>query len=61
MLRGLPVDEWTREKQIIVFAGVASYLGDETRQRQGDRNITHLRDITHLTADDRPAIGELTS
>ncbi|KAL1405592.1 hypothetical protein Q8F55_009231 [Vanrija albida] len=58
VLRGLPVDEWERNKQIVIFAGISAYLGSETRQRQGvsDNNITHLRDITHLAADDRPAI-----
>lgn len=56
VLRGLPVDRWAREKQVIIFAGISSYLGDGERQRQGDKNITHLRDITQLPADIRPAI-----
>ncbi|KAL1408105.1 hypothetical protein Q8F55_004908 [Vanrija albida] len=56
VLRGLPVDSWPREKQVTVFAGISAYLGDGARQPQGDKNITHLRDITSLPADIRPAI-----
>lgn len=55
ILRGLPVDDWSRTKQIAVFAGLSSYIG-ERRLKQGPKNIVHLRDITSLDADKRPAI-----
>ncbi|ODN75600.1 hypothetical protein L202_06719 [Cryptococcus amylolentus CBS 6039] len=55
VLRGLPVDEWTREKQLAVFAGVSSYIS-EKRIKQGLQNVVHLRDITNLDVDKRPAI-----
>lgn len=42
MLRGLPVKEWDRTKQIAIFAGVSSYIG-EKRIKQGKQNIVHLR------------------
>ena len=56
VLRGLPVDEWTRAKQIIVFAGLAAYLG-EGRIKQGKQNIVHLRDITQVAEGERPTIS----
>lgn len=75
VLRGLPVREWERTKQIAIFAGVSSYIGAQ-RIKQGKQNIVHLRyvsarrdrrsltiltsrDITNLDVDKRPAISEL--
>jgi len=55
VLRGLPVDEWTRAKQIAIFAGVTSYIGPR-RIKQGNQVIVHLRDITNLPEDTRPPI-----
>ncbi|RSH86306.1 uncharacterized protein EHS24_004548 [Apiotrichum porosum] len=55
VLRGLPVDDWERIKQIVIFAGISSYVGGR-RIKQGPKNIVHLRDITQLEADKRPAI-----
>ncbi|WVQ82087.1 hypothetical protein IAT38_004215 [Cryptococcus sp. DSM 104549] len=55
VLRGLPVDDWKREKQITIFAGISEYVGSR-RIKQGVQNIVHLRDITNLDADKRPAI-----
>ncbi|WVQ76935.1 hypothetical protein IAR50_006614 [Cryptococcus sp. DSM 104548] len=55
VLRGLPVDEWTREKQLVIFAGISSYISDK-RIKQGLQNVVHLRDITNLDVDKRPAI-----
>ncbi|WWC88100.1 uncharacterized protein L201_003004 [Kwoniella dendrophila CBS 6074] len=55
VLRGLPVDEWKREKQLTIFAGISSYIGGE-RIKQGNQNVVHLRDITNLEVDKRPAI-----
>lgn len=60
VLRGLPVDDWERIKQIVIFAGISSYVGGR-RIKQGPKNIVHLRDITQLEADKRPAIGEFLS
>ncbi|OCF39914.1 taurine catabolism dioxygenase TauD [Kwoniella heveanensis CBS 569] len=42
VLRGLPVDDWDRKKQIVVFAGIAAYIGSR-RIKQGTQNIVHLR------------------
>lgn len=56
LLRGLPVNEWSRQKQIQVFAGISSHFGGE-RIKQGVQNIVHLRDITDLAVDKRPAIS----
>jgi len=44
VLRGLPVDLWTRVKQIVVFAGVSSYIGPR-RTVLGKNSITHLRSV----------------
>ncbi|WWD19990.1 hypothetical protein CI109_104463 [Kwoniella shandongensis] len=55
VLRGLPVDDWDRKKQIAIFAGISSYISDK-RIKQGTQNIVHLRDITDLPEDKRPAI-----
>lgn len=50
------MDEWARAKQIIVFAGLAAYLG-EGRIKQGKQNIVHLRDITQVAEGERPTIS----
>jgi hypothetical protein len=42
VLRGLPVDSWTRAKQLVVFAGVSAYIGGR-RIKQGKQNVVHLR------------------
>ncbi|OWT40286.1 taurine catabolism dioxygenase TauD [Cryptococcus neoformans Bt1] len=55
VLRGLPVDDWEREQQLIIFAGISAYVGDR-RIKQGIQNVVHLRDITTLDVDKRPAI-----
>ncbi|WVF66484.1 hypothetical protein IAT40_001224 [Kwoniella sp. CBS 6097] len=56
VLRGLPVDDWERKKQIVIFAGIAAYIGSR-RIKQGTQNIVHLRDITNLEVDKRPVIS----
>ncbi|KAK8849370.1 hypothetical protein IAR55_004702 [Kwoniella newhampshirensis] len=55
VLTGLPVDEGCRQKQIIIFAGISSYISDR-RLKQGKQNIVHLRDLTNPEEDKRPAI-----
>ncbi|WWC71789.1 uncharacterized protein I206_105748 [Kwoniella pini CBS 10737] len=55
VLRGLPVDEWTRSKQISVFAGISAYVSPRRIANNGN-NIVHLRDITNIEADKRPPI-----
>lgn len=42
VLRGLPVDDWEREQQLIIFAGISAYVG-ERRIKQGIQNVVHLR------------------
>lgn len=42
VLRGLPVDSWTRSEQLIVFAGISAYIGGR-RIKQGKQNVAHLR------------------
>ncbi|KAN0064057.1 hypothetical protein ACQY0O_003667 [Thecaphora frezii] len=56
VLRGFEPKQWKREEQIIVYAGIASYIGDERLRQQKDRAIVHLRDLTKFKADERPAI-----
>ncbi|WRT70445.1 uncharacterized protein IL334_007443 [Kwoniella shivajii] len=56
VLRGLPVGSWTRAKQISVFAGLSSYVNPKRIANNGS-NIVHLRDITNVEADKRPAIS----
>ncbi|WVQ94094.1 hypothetical protein IAU59_001172 [Kwoniella sp. CBS 9459] len=56
VLRGLPVDDWERKKQIVIFAGISAYIGTR-RIKQGTQNIVHLRDITNLEVDKRPVIS----
>jgi len=55
-LRGLPVNDWTREEQIIAFAGLAAWIGNKRLTQGGQTAIVHLRDITALAPGDRPAI-----
>lgn len=46
---------YNRKEQLVSFLGIGSYLG--RRKNQGaNRGIVHLRDITNLAADKRPAI-----
>ncbi|EED19027.1 TfdA family oxidoreductase, putative [Talaromyces stipitatus ATCC 10500] len=53
VLRGIPVDKYTTEENIIIYAGVSSYVGD-LRGRQERRNTTdgksavlsHIKDLT---------------
>lgn len=42
VLRGLPVDSWKRNKQLVIFAGVGSYIGRQ-RVAKGREHVTHLR------------------
>ncbi|WWC94636.1 hypothetical protein V866_001483 [Kwoniella sp. B9012] len=56
VLRGLPVDSWTRSKQISVFAGISAYVSPRRIASPSGDNITHLRDITNIEADKRPPI-----
>lgn len=42
VLRGLPVDEWERAKQLVIFAGISAYVGT-ARIKQGTQNVVHLR------------------
>jgi hypothetical protein len=42
VLRGLPVDSWTRARQLVVFAGISAYIGGR-RIKQGKQNVVHLR------------------
>ncbi|KAI5475591.1 hypothetical protein MNV49_001147 [Pseudohyphozyma bogoriensis] len=55
VFRGLPVKLWDRKSQIIAFAGISAYIGDRLRQAT-DSAIIHLRDLTSLDKDNRPAI-----
>nr|XP_019044398.1 hypothetical protein I302_07682 [Kwoniella bestiolae CBS 10118]OCF23328.1 hypothetical protein I302_07682 [Kwoniella bestiolae CBS 10118] len=41
VLRGLPVDEWSRAKQISIFAGISAYVSSKRISNKGD-NIVHL-------------------
>jgi hypothetical protein len=43
VLRGLPVAEWTREKQLAIFGGISSYIGDKRLKQQGVQSVVHLR------------------
>nr|XP_019003193.1 uncharacterized protein I203_04230 [Kwoniella mangroviensis CBS 8507]OCF66654.1 hypothetical protein I203_04230 [Kwoniella mangroviensis CBS 8507] len=43
VLRGLPVDPWTRSKQISVFAGISAYVSPRRIASPSGDNITHLR------------------
>nr|XP_018260635.1 uncharacterized protein I303_06350 [Kwoniella dejecticola CBS 10117]OBR82793.1 hypothetical protein I303_06350 [Kwoniella dejecticola CBS 10117] len=48
VLRGLPVDEWTRSKQISVFAGISAYVSPRRIANNGN-NIVHLRFVKGQT------------
>ena len=56
VLRGLPVDDWGRNKQLVIFAGVSAYIG-KVRLPKGKDYITHLRQVEsnwrRATADDQ--------
>jgi hypothetical protein len=53
VLRGIPVDKYTTEENIIIYTGVSSYVGD-LRGRQEKRSATdgkavvlsHIKDLT---------------
>lgn len=53
VLRGIPVDKYTTEENIIIYTGVSSYVGDQ-RGRQEKRSSTdgksvvlsHIKDLT---------------
>lgn len=53
VLRGIPVDKYTKEENIIIYAGVSSHVGD-LRGRQEKRSTTdgkavvlsHIKDLT---------------
>ncbi|KAF9892091.1 hypothetical protein FE257_002497 [Aspergillus nanangensis] len=57
VLRGLDIDRYSREENIIIYAGVSSHIGD-TRGRQENRRhdngtsvvLSHIKDLSH-TAD----------
>lgn len=49
VFRGLPVKRYSREEQIIAFAGISTYIGEHRyRQLGGSAAIAHLRDLTKL-------------
>lgn len=56
VLRGLDPDQWNREEQIIVYAGIASYIGETRLAQHQDKALIHLRDLTKFKKEDRPAI-----
>ncbi|KAK6815129.1 Taurine catabolism dioxygenase TauD TfdA family protein [Aspergillus parasiticus SU-1] len=58
VLRGLDIDRYTREENIIIYAGVSSHIGS-IRGRQEDRRYTpgggsvvlsHIKDLTRTSA-----------
>nr|XP_019010100.1 uncharacterized protein I206_04568 [Kwoniella pini CBS 10737]OCF48881.1 hypothetical protein I206_04568 [Kwoniella pini CBS 10737] len=55
VLRGLPVDEWTRSKQISVFAGISAYVSPRRIANNGN-NIVHLRWLSKV----RPTVTKVS-
>lgn len=56
VLRGLPVDNYSREENVIIYAGVSSYVGN-IRGRQEDTRfangtslvLSHIKDLSDKT------------
>ncbi|KII87271.1 hypothetical protein PLICRDRAFT_177042 [Plicaturopsis crispa FD-325 SS-3] len=56
ILRGFPIEKYSREEQIIIFLGVSSHVGEKRLNQQQNRGIHHLKDISGIPADKRPRI-----
>jgi hypothetical protein len=62
VLRGLRVDSYTREENIIFYAGVSAYVGDIRGRQQDQRHsngtslvLSHIKDISNTA--EKGAIG----
>jgi hypothetical protein len=45
MLRGFPVDRWSREEQAIAYLGLGSYLGQRISQNAQGHILGHVKDL----------------
>jgi hypothetical protein len=62
VLRGLRVDSYSREENIIIYAGVSAYVGDIRGRQQDQRHsngtslvLSHIKDISNTA--EKGAIG----
>jgi hypothetical protein len=56
VLRGLRVDSYSREENIIIYAGVSTYVGDVRGRQQDQRHtngtslvLSHIKDLSNTT------------
>lgn len=62
VIRTLPVDKWTREENIIVYAGISSYVGNKRGQQDADGGaLVHIRDLTRTHFDKQIPIPAYTT
>ncbi|KAJ3033094.1 hypothetical protein HDV00_006739 [Rhizophlyctis rosea] len=45
LLRGLPVEKWTREQSAIVFLGIGAHIGNRTPQNFKGHVLGHVKDL----------------
>lgn len=43
LVKGLPVQDWSREKQIVAYMGLGSYLGDRVPQNGKGHVLGHIK------------------
>lgn len=48
VLRGIPVDSYTREENVIIYAGVSSYVGGIRAGQDGTSVLAHIKDLTQI-------------
>lgn len=60
VLRGLPVDDWSREKSVTVFFGLGRYLGNARSQNAKGHLLGHVRDLGLATSDPKVRIYQTT-
>ena len=51
LLRGLPVDKWTREQSAIAFFGIGTHLGSARSQNADGDLLGHVRDVGRSSSD----------
>ncbi|KAH8203492.1 hypothetical protein TruAng_002363 [Truncatella angustata] len=56
VLRGFPIQSYSKEDQIIAFLGINSWVGDERLNQGADRGLCHIKSITHIDPSKRGKI-----
>ncbi|ETS86534.1 hypothetical protein PFICI_00362 [Pestalotiopsis fici W106-1] len=56
VLRGFPVQSYSKEDQIIAFIGINSWTGNERLNQGADRGLCHIKSISHIDPHNRGKI-----